>query len=190
MDTENLIYLAVLLVLLAGSYLLASRTNIAQTLRYAGIWGIIFMAAILAVGAWDDLRRVVDGRASVAQDGSEIRVRQSMDGHFYLNLQVNGEDIRFLVDTGATDIVLTQEDAARAGLDVEGLMFLGSAQTANGIVRTAPVRLDSLGLGPIRDSNVRAVVNGGELGDSLLGMRYLQRYGSILIENGELILRR
>ena len=67
---------------------------------------------------------------------------------------------------------------------------MGRAMTANGPVETATVRLDEISLGPITDSNVAAVVNGGEMGTSLLGMGYLQRFASIEISNGTLTLRR
>ena len=98
--------------------------------------------------------------------------------------------MRFVVDTGATDMVLTQTDAQRAGIDPDGLAYLGRAMTANGEVRTALVRLDEVQLGSVTDRGVSAVVNQGEMAQSLLGMGYLQRWGRIEIAAGELILTR
>jgi aspartyl protease family protein len=98
------------------------------------------------------------------------------DGHFYVTADVNGESIRFVVDTGASDIVLTQADATRAGFDVTELSYFGQARTANGLVDTAPVTLDSVGFGGFLDEGVSAVVNAGDLDTSLLGMSYLSRY--------------
>jgi aspartyl protease family protein len=103
---------------------------------------------------------------------------------------VNGEPVRFVVDTGATQIVLSKSDARRVGLDVDDLVYLGRAYTANGEVRTAPVKLDTVSIGPIKDSNVRAVVNDGAMEGSLLGMEYLQRFSSVEIGGGKLILTR
>ena len=57
-------------------------------------------------------------------------------------------------------------------------------------MRTAPVRLDRVSLGPVLDRNVYAVVNDGQMQQSLLGMGYLQRWGKIEITGGELILTR
>ena len=96
----------------------------------------------------------------------------------------------FGVDTGATQIVLSKEDARSAGLDVDDLVYLGRAYTANGEVRTAPVRLDRFTIGPIEDTNVRAVVNDGAMEGSLLGMDYLQRFSSVEIGGGKLVLTR
>ena len=98
--------------------------------------------------------------------------------------------VDFVVDTGATDIVLSQADASRIGLDLGQLAFTGRASTANGIVETARVTLDKIEIANVIDRNVSAIVNKGELFGSLLGMGYLQRWGRIEIENGVLSLTR
>jgi aspartyl protease family protein len=87
-------------------------------------------------------------------------------------------------------VVLTQEDAARVGLDPDNLPYIGTAFTANGEVATAPVRLDTVDLGEMRDTRVRASVNSGEMESSLLGMSYLSRFSSIEIRRDLLILSR
>ena len=86
--------------------------------------------------------------------------------------------------------MLSQEDAERIGIDTKSLAYLGRAYTANGEVRTAPVRLENLVVGSVRHENLRAVVNEGDMGQSLLGMDYLQRFASIEITGGRLILNR
>jgi aspartyl protease family protein len=98
--------------------------------------------------------------------------------------------VEFLVDTGASEVVLSTQDARRAGFDPEKLAYLGRASTANGIVQTASVRVDELALGEIRDRNLRVSVTRGEMDKSLLGMTYLQRWSSIEIRNGALVLTR
>jgi aspartyl protease family protein len=103
---------------------------------------------------------------------------------------VNGTPVDFVVDTGATDMVLSREDAARIGLDPGDLAYTGIASTANGQVRTARVRLDEVSLGGITDRGVTASVNAGEMSGSLLGMSYLHRFERIEIANGRLILER
>ena len=122
--------------------------------------------------------------------GDRIEVPRAPDGHYYLTVEIEGVPVRFVVDTGASQIVLSQSDAERIGLDTKSLAYLGRAYTANGEVRTAPVRLESLVVGPVRHENLRAVVNQGEMGQSLLGMEYLQRFSSIEITGGRLVLTR
>lgn len=188
-DTPRLIYLILLLAAVGGWFFAEGRANWGKTARQAAVWGLIFMGAIAVIGLWDDIRSDVAPRQAVSQDGT-ITVPQSFDGHYYLTLDLNGEPVEFVVDTGATDIVLTQEDAARAGIDVSSLAFTGTASTANGTVRTAFARITDMRLGPISDRNVPVAVNGGEMDGSLLGMAYLQRFERLEISNGELILER
>ncbi|WP_291737296.1 retropepsin-like aspartic protease, partial [Leisingera sp. F5] len=80
--------------------------------------------------------------------------------------------------------------AERAGIDTGSLAYLGRARTANGEVRTASVWIEEMSLGGITDTDVRVWVNQGELEQSLLGMGYLQRWSSIEIRNGALVLTR
>ena len=113
-------------------------------------------------------------------------LRAGSDRHFKLDLKVNGTPITFILDTGASDIVLSQDDAARVGLDPDSLPYLGQARTANGTVGLARVELAEVVLAEggleFRDLNVPAFVNEGELDVSLLGMGYLSRYARIAIE--------
>ncbi len=190
LDTGNLIYLVVLLTMVAGWFFMQSREGLNKSLQYAAIWAMIFIGGAAAVGLWQDISRDARGPQFSVAGTDQIVVPRDRDGHYYLTLDINGTSIPFVVDTGATEMVLTQSDAARAGVDLENLAFLGRANTANGVVRTAYVRLDDVRLGTVTDRNVGAVVNEGEMEQSLLGMGYLQRWGRIEIAGGELILTR
>ena len=97
---------------------------------------------------------------------------------YHLTLVINGVPVHTIVDTGASDLVLTRTDAERVGLLLNELIFAGRANTANGRVETAHVKLDKVSLGPIEDRLVPALVNGGEMNRSLLGMSYLSRFAS------------
>lgn len=189
-ETGQLIYLIVLLAMVAGWFFMQSREGLNRTLQYAAVWAMIFIGGAAAVGLWQDISRDA-GRPQFSQTGTgQIVVPRARDGHYYLTLDINAAPVRFVVDTGASQMVLTQADAARAGIDLDTLTYLGRANTANGEVRTAFVRLDSVSLGNTTDRNVGAVVNQGEMRLSLLGMGYLERWGRIEIADGELILTR
>ena len=192
MDTNqimNLAFLGLLGAAIAGSYIVANRDNLSKMGQQAAIWALIFVGVIAAVGLWGDIARDMGPRAAVVSGGT-VTVPQSVDGHFYMTLDVNGTPVNFVVDTGATQIVLSQDDAARIGLDPANLRYLSSANTANGVVQTAGVRLSEIAIGPIIDRDVRAVVNGGQMDGSLLGMDYLNRFDSVSFSNGELTLSR
>lgn len=189
MDTAQLIYLTLLVGAIAGSYLISQRKNIGKTLQMAAIWALIIVGAIAGVGLWEDVRQTVAPFQTVSEGGQIIVPRQG-DGHYHLMLEVNGTPIEFVVDTGASEVVLTKQDAERIGLDPATLDYFGRALTANGPVQTAAVTLDEVRLGPVVDTNLRATVNGGEMFQSLLGMTYLNQFSEISIRGGELVLTR
>ncbi|MEX3315294.1 TIGR02281 family clan AA aspartic protease [Sulfitobacter sp. PS-8MA] len=189
-DTAHLIYLVVLLTMLAGWFFLQSRPSMNKTLQQAAVWGLIFTGAAAGVGLWQDITRDSARQQLRIDAQGEIILPRDRNGHYYLTAQVNDAPVRFVVDTGATDIVLTKADAARVGIDPEGLNYFGRAGTANGETRTAFVKLDKVVVGNAVDRNVPAVVNDGEMSQSLLGMGYLQRWGRIEISGGELRLSR
>lgn len=189
-DIGSLIYLCVLLAVVAFWFFAQRRNAMGKTLQHALTWGLLFIGVIAAIGLWDDIRSTVRTTQSVFEDAGRIEIPRSPDSHYHLTLQLNGAPVRFIVDTGASDMVLTQKDAARAGLDPSSLPYVGRAFTANGEVRTAPVTLDEVRLGKILDTRVSASVNQGEMERSLLGMSYLQRFSQITIAGNKLILIR
>lgn len=195
MTDENfarLIYLGLFLLVIAGGFLISNRHRMGQMVQQAAIWVFIFVGTILVIGNWDRIEQaVLPTQTYVAGDGGTvIEIPRRFDGHYYMTLRVNGELVDFVVDTGASDIVLSADDARTVGLDLRNLAYMGRAQTANGIIRTAQVFLDEVKVGETIDTDVRAIVGDGELGISLLGMSYLNGFGKIEIENDTLRLIR
>ena len=187
----NLGYLALLLLALGGAYLASHRQSVGKSLQMALVWGMIFMGCMAIYGLWGDISRDY-GRKSlpITQQDGAIALPRASDGHYYVTANVNGTEIEFLVDTGASDIVLSRLDAARIGFDLDRLAFLGSARTANGVVPIAYGRLKTIRLGNHLDQAVSVSINGGEMDKSLLGMSYLGRFGRIEMTQDQLILRR
>jgi aspartyl protease family protein len=189
-DTARLLYLVLLGAAVVAWFFAQNRASLGKTMQHVVVWGLIFVGAIAAVGLWGDLRNTVSPAAYTTLGEDKIELQRALDGHYYVTAQVNGAPVDFVVDTGATLIVLTRADAERAGLDTDELAFVGRAGTANGMVSTAPVRLNSLTIGPLEDRGIAASVNGGELDQSLLGMSYLERFSSVEISGGKMILTR
>jgi aspartyl protease family protein len=188
-DLGRLAYLVLLGLAVGGWFLAENRKNLGKTARQAAVWGLIFVGVIAAVGLWSDIRDDVLTRQSVVSERA-IEVARARDGHYYLVARLNDVPVRFVVDTGATDVVLTREDARRVGIDLNSLVFSGSAGTANGMVRTAYARVGEMRLGSIVDDDVPVAVNRGEMDSSLLGMAYLGRFGRIEISGNKLLLER
>lgn len=189
-DWARLIYLGILALAVFGSLSLLFRRGGGRALSMLAVWGLIFLGVIAAHGLWSDIGRQVMPRQAVFGAGSRIEVPKAADGHYYLTLALNGTAVRFVIDTGASDMVLSAADARRVGIDPERLSYIGQAQTANGRVRTAPVKIDRVVLGGVEDRNVRATVTDGQMDGSLLGMSYLSRFASIEISGGRMVLNR
>ncbi|HVM78351.1 MAG TPA: TIGR02281 family clan AA aspartic protease [Stellaceae bacterium] len=132
-----------------------------------------------------DARAPAAGRAVP----NELVYRRSRDGHFYVEADVNGALIRFVVDTGASMVALSPDDARAAGLQVIAQDFTLRANTANGIARVAPVTLRALGLGQFTANEVPAIVVEQPMQISLLGMSFLARLQGFETRGDELVLR-
>ena len=184
----QLVYLVILLAAVGGWVLVEYRTRIGFALRTAMAWGMIFIGVAAGYGLWSDLRSDFAGIQTVTEGGA-IEIPRSGDGHYYVTLRINGTPIRFMADTGATSMVLTQADARKLGIDPESLSYIGQAQTANGKVRTARITLPEVELGEYSDFRFPAWVNQGQMEGSLLGMEYLGLY-RVEIANARMVLRR
>lgn len=186
-DGAQLLYYVLLLVVIGGAMLFELSGRGGKALRQLALWAVIFAGATFAAQLW------VDGgfsRQQVITGEGRIEIPASRDGHFHLTARVNGTNIRFIVDTGASSIALGPQDARRIGIDTGDLAYVGTAMTANGQVKTAPVTIDELVIGDITDRNVRAWVIDGNLDGSLLGMSYLRTFARVSFENDLLVLER
>lgn len=145
--------------------------------------------------AAEDKVTIVDKPVEGSQDAAEfnsaqdaIVLQREPNGHFYADAEVNNMTIRFVVDTGATGIALTRDDARRAGLAVSAGMFEVVAEGASGDVKGEWVTLDSVKLGQEEAKQVPAVIlDGGQ--QSLLGQSFLQQFNSVEIKGERMVLR-
>jgi aspartyl protease family protein len=183
-------YLALLGIVLAAGLVHGYRARLGAAAQHAAIWGLIFLGLVLAYGFKDQLASQLFPYRATPAAGGTVELGRASDGHFYARLTVEGVELRFLVDTGASSVVLSREDAGRIGLDPGRLSFVVPASTANGTVMGAPVTLGRVELGGIVDSGVKALVNGGEMRTSLLGMSYLGRFRRFSVEGDRLVLTR
>jgi aspartyl protease family protein len=120
---------------------------------------------------------------------SDTAITKAADGHFWTTATVNGKAVRFLVDTGATQVALTREDAQRLGFVPAAADYTYKVSTANGQTRAAPVKLAMVSVAGARVDNVEALVIENGLGNSLLGMTYLGRLSRFEASQTSLILR-
>jgi aspartyl protease family protein len=181
---------------LVSSTLFARRLRLGQAVRYALIWLAVAAAVLLGYSFRDELgfagRRMTAELAPsqpLATGPSEMAVLREDDGHFYIMGRINDAPVRFMVDTGATDIALSPGDARRIGVDLSALAFTTRFETANGTGYGAPFTADSLVVGPIRLTGVPMTINQTPMRASLLGLSYLQRLDSYEVRGRRLYLR-
>lgn len=165
------------------------RGRFGQAVQQAMIWVLIFLGFTLAYGLREPLAVALNLTSEVQTDAGDIVLRRDRSGHFVTLLRINGVDIPMVIDTGASQIVLSRNAASQAGIAPETLRFSGRARTANGVVETAPVWLEEVRLGPQTDRNVPATVNAAPMDISLLGMSYLDRFSRITVEGDIMVLK-
>ena len=127
--------------------------------------------------------------AQGVESAGAVTYHANRSGHFVIAAEVEGEPVLFLVDTGASDVVLSPADAARLGFDLNTLDYSNRYRTANGIGQGAPVVLAQVALGPIRLDDVQASVNLAAMDVSLLGMSFLSRLAGYEVAGERLTLR-
>lgn len=193
----RLVYSLLLLTFVGGSLILGWRERAGVALKQALAWVAIGLVLVIGYSYRDvfsDMGMRVQSElvpsSPVEREPGTAFLSRGMGGHFHADALVNGTHIRFLVDTGASDVALTQTDARRLGIDPAALNYTISYQTANGIVRGARVMLDEVKVGAISLRNVQASVTEGDgLGVSLLGMSFLGRLNAVEVRGERLVLR-
>jgi aspartyl protease family protein len=185
----------VLLAALVSSGMLL-RVRLSHALRSVAIWSAIIAVLLIGysfhgeIGALATrLRAEVIPSYPVASAPGEMMINQDSDGGFYVTGQVNGRVVRFLVDTGSSDIVLSPADAARLGVDPASLRFTKTVETANGPGLGAPYTAEALAIGSIRLTDVPMSVNKTAMSSSLLGMAFFNRLQSFRFEGRRLYLK-
>ena len=126
------------------------------------------------------------GQGPRAAEDHVIRIKAEGDGHYYIEGNADGVPVKFMIDTGASNIVLPTGIAER--LHVGALNFDLPTYTANGVTQSAEITIRKLAVGPYTVSDVPALVNHGPLDMPLLGMSWLRLFRSIEIENGVMTL--
>jgi aspartyl protease family protein len=173
------------------------RGRISSALLGVVAWIAIFVAVMvgytyraeLDVVATRVMDEVVPGREVRAEAGEAVAVR-SGNGHFAFDGITNGVKLRYLFDTGASTVVLRNEDAKRIGLDVGKLDYSVPVSTANGRTMSAAATIDALTIGNITQRRVRALVGRpGALQENLLGMSFLSQLKGYAVEGNRLVLR-
>ncbi|MCP4380241.1 MAG: TIGR02281 family clan AA aspartic protease [Hyphomicrobiales bacterium] len=192
--------LAVLLFVGVGVF--ARPLGAWQIVRSMGLWVAIILVVAGLYASRDQLVGFagrllgslapgvpITGRLAGGVDADSVAFTRSFDGHFAVRTTVDSVPVTMLLDTGASFVTLTSQDARRVGIDPTELAFSVPIRTANGVMQAASVTLDRLSVGPIEQRDVRALVAPSSLlGQSLLGLSFLNELHGYSIVGDRLVL--
>jgi aspartyl protease family protein len=195
-DFASLTYKLILLVFIGSGVLIAFRERFTQALTAALLWVALALILVIGYSYRFELREVADRVLAelvpghVIARGRAVEVARAANGDFDVIVQINGARVAMVLDTGASSVVLTRDDAKAAGLPLEVLAYTTNIDTANGRTLAAPVKLDRIAIGGLVERSVEALVaQPGQLKTSLLGMSFLNRLQSWEVRGDRLLLR-
>jgi aspartyl protease family protein len=196
MDSLNLVQWFGFLALASSGLLYARKVKAGETARGIALWLAVGAGLVLAfsfqdqlLDVWYRLRSAVIPSYPVQTGTGEMAISESPGGSYLVHGSINGTPVAFLVDTGASDIVLSPADARRIGVDMESLKFDHAYETANGQGRGAPYRVATLKVGGIVLHDVAVSINQAPMRTSLLGMSFLRRLKSFGFGDHKMVLR-
>ncbi|KAB2917106.1 MAG: TIGR02281 family clan AA aspartic protease [Hyphomicrobiaceae bacterium] len=182
-----------------------------RAMGLAGGWALIAVSAAVSVVFFNEIKvlgrglvglpepalmqsaraeRTRDRPAPAGAVGRVVELKAGSHGHYYASAEINGRPIDVMVDSGASIVALTYDDAQRAGVHIRERDYTHRVNTANGQARVAPVVLDRVSVGDITVRNVPAAVSEpGRLNKSLLGMSFLSRLSRVDMRSGILVLQ-
>ena len=194
-DFGSLAYKLAILVFLGAAVLTMFRERFTQTITAALLWVVVGLVLVIGYSYRFELGNVADRVMAelipghVISHGRTVEVARTNSGDFDISARVNGVHVAMVLDTGASSVVLTQQDAKAVGLPLEVLNYTVSIDTANGRTRAAQITLDRLAVGGLEERSVEAlIVQPGQLRTSLLGMSFLNRLQSWQVSGDRLIM--
>ena len=184
------VYLLMAIMLVLGT-LMTRREPAAKLITMALTWVAIFAAGFILFTFRDNLgwvaqRLRAEAVGTPVQQGRETRIPMAIDGHFWVDAKLNGHDVKFLVDSGATTTTIDRNTANAAGVDVSARRDL-YVRTGNGVVKVASGRADELDVGGIKRTDVALeIADNDDL--NVLGMNYLSSLSRWGVEGRWLVL--
>jgi aspartyl protease family protein len=195
-DFSSLAYTIALLAFVAGTMLTLYRERFTQAITAVTLWVLFGLILIAAYSYRFELHEIAERMLAellpghAVSHGRTVAVARTNAGDFAITAEINGAPVAMVLDTGASSVVLTRDDAKAAGLPLEVLEYTVAIDTANGRTRAAPVTLDRIAIGSLAERSVDALVaRPGQLKTSLLGMSFLNRLQSWEVSGDRLFLR-
>lgn len=194
-DGPSLIWGVVCVILLISS-LAARRLPMGQMAKMALAWVAIFAALFVVfsfrfelVAVWERVKSDFDGTAGQSVYGESIELKRLDDGHYWLQVEINGNPVKFMIDTGATTTAVNLKTALEADIEVDNSGFPVMINTANGTVQAKRGKAKSLQIGPLTIEDHNVVVSESFGDTNVLGMNFLDSLKSWKVQNNIMTLQ-
>jgi aspartyl protease family protein len=193
-DWQNIVFSSIVVFMLLSSILSRKELSLAKILKYILIWSVI---VIIGLACYSYRHKFFEFTSNLSSEinpskavvsNNQLIIRLADDGHFYLDTNINDHPVRFMVDTGSSDVVLNLSDAKRIGIDTNKLIFNKNYQTANGQAFGASLKIREVMVSGVKFKDVNVSVNSANMGVSLLGMSFLKRFTKYEVYQDKLIL--
>lgn len=186
-DWGNLLYQLVLLGILISSAFIKTTTDRGNKLRQLVIWLAIIFVGVVVYNNKYLLKNFIPYLA--AENGeNQLEITKTSDNHFYITLNIDGTNVLFLIDTGATTTTLTLNDAKRLGIDIDNLKYNQIVNTANGSTYNASIELHNIKIGNKIIDSLWVMVSRDLDGNSLLGMNFLNKLSGYDVRSDRMTL--
>ncbi len=189
---SRLIYLLIIAVLISSRIL--RKSNLGFILKNIALWSLIIASITLLHNNrfnFINIKNNIISSFSPSQPimaENKVILTKDLDGHFHVKGQIDDKPVKFMIDTGASNIVLNRQAAERIGINLKELNFNQITKTANGTGSMASIRLKKIAIGNIILYDIPATVNSSNMDESLLGMDFLNHLSSFSVSKDKLIL--
>ena len=193
---SQIVYSLITLVLLSASLFRGNFRDFFYKIKHLGIWILLTVVLIGGYGFRHQLKQfsnvvilnLAPSQVTIKGEGM-VEIAKSLNDHYMITAYVNNKSIYFLIDTGATRVSLTQQDAQNIGIDVDSLSYNQATNTANGINYSAAIIIPEITIGNITLRNIEGSVVRDGLDTSLLGMSFLSKLSEYGVVNDVMILK-
>ncbi|MDJ0277161.1 TIGR02281 family clan AA aspartic protease [Sphingomonas sp. 2R-10] len=194
-DRGIYVLMGLMMLILPLSSLLARKPRTSVVLRAVLGWGVIVAILYLAFANRARLGELAGsvgdkiGRSEQRVEGDTVRIRQSLDGHFWAQVRLNGVERRMLIDSGATSTAISEATAKAIGVTPRRVPPV-ILSTGNGRVEAARGRIETVRIGDLETRDLPVVI-APTFGDlDVIGMNFLSRLQGWRVERGTLVLQR
>ena len=193
-EWSNVIYILILIALLIMGF---SRKEmpIKKIFEFAGLWILLALLALILYSYRFEVNEIKDRVLSdlfpskaINKNHEQLVLNIAQDGHYYLNVKIKNQEVRFMIDTGASDMVIDEKIALKLGYDLRNINYNKIFQTANGQSYGASISFDEVDVSGVKFYNVQASITNSDLVIPLLGMSFLQKFYKYEFFRDKLIL--